>query len=222
MKAISFFARALWGLSLALVAGQDAWAVDGCRAADFNGDGVVNQIDVAILLPLLGLPAPREDLDGDGVVGDADVAIVEGFSGTICPSCATDLSGNDRVCAEDRQILEDAYDVDCRPDLNRDGWVDELDSAVLDAYVGGPLSRAAERADFNQDAVVDDSDRSLLQASFGADCRPDFNGDGAVDVRDLGPLFATWGACPAEPSDDARGEPKPTCDEGGDPPPPQS
>ncbi len=220
MNAVSFLAKVLWILWLALALRQGAWALDGCRAADVSDDGVVDQADVDIVISLLGSASPRVDLDGDGAVSDADLAIVSGFSGTTCPTCAADLSANGNVCAEDRLILEDAYGLDCRPDLNRDGQVDGLDVALLEAYAGSALSLAAERADLNDDAVVDDGDLILLEESFGRDCRPDFNRDGTVDARDLGPLHAAWGACPGT-SPDSRGDPEPTCDEGeGSPLPP--
>ena len=154
MNPVSFFAKVqatLWLLALAV--GQPASALNGCRATDVNGDGVVDQDDIDLVTSRLGSPSP--DLDGDGVVSEAEVAIVSSFSGTSCLDCVADLSDNGNVCGEDRLLLEAAYGFDCRPDLTRDGQVDELDVAVLEAYIGAPLSPAAERADLHADAVVD-------------------------------------------------------------------
>ena len=225
MKAVSFFAKVLWILCLAAAAAQGARAFDGCRAADVNGvdgvgDGVVDQVDVDILISLIGSPSPREDLDGSGIVDEADVAIASGFLNVLCTTCPADFSGNGWVCEEERELVEGAYGRDCRADLNRDGAVDELDSSVLEAYLGGcPLSRAAEQADFNGDEVVDDSDRSFLEGAFGTDCQPDLNGDGTVDTNDLGALHAAWGPCPGM-SAGHRGDFEPTCDQGEGPLPP--
>ncbi len=208
MNALSFLGRVLWILWLAFAVPQGVWALDGCRAADINNDGKVDQADIDRLIPLLRSASPC-DLDGDGVVDDADVMIVLDFSGTSCLDCVADFSDDGNVGSEDRLILEGTYGSDCRPDLTRDGQVDVFDSAVLEIYAGGSPSPASERADLNGDAVVDGSDLSLLVESFGMDCRPDLNRDGAVNIWDLGLLHAAWGACPAN-----SGDTKTTCDEG--------
>ncbi len=210
MRAVSFFGRILWMLLMAAASGQSALAFDGCRAADVKPDGVVDQADVDLLISLMGLPSPREDLDGSEIVDDADLAIASGFLNVICSTCPLDFDDDECVCGAERELVEGAYGRDCRADLNRDGAVDELDSPVLDAYLGGPpLSRAAKRADLDGDEAVDDSDRSLLESAFGTDCRPDLNRDGTVDTNDLGLVHAAWGLCPG-----SREEPDPTCDPG--------
>jgi hypothetical protein len=45
---------------------------------DLNGDGVVGNIDLAILLGAWGSIGGPADLDGDGVVGNTDLAILLG------------------------------------------------------------------------------------------------------------------------------------------------
>ncbi len=43
---------------------------------DINGDGIVDGIDLSIVLAEWGTPGPAADLDGDGIVGGPDLTIV--------------------------------------------------------------------------------------------------------------------------------------------------
>ncbi len=54
--------------------------IDSCRlkTADFNGDGVVDAIDLGILFVHWGATNSPADLDGDGVVGSGDLGILLG------------------------------------------------------------------------------------------------------------------------------------------------
>lgn len=74
------WATGLLSLGLALCAGA-AMAENSC-ATDFNGDGVTNEADVAILQSTLGKSAgdagyvAAADLDGDGAVTAQDYSIM--------------------------------------------------------------------------------------------------------------------------------------------------
>jgi hypothetical protein len=49
-----------------------------CHPADINCDGMVDAIDLGLLLGAWGTKGPAGDLDGDGIVGAADLAILLG------------------------------------------------------------------------------------------------------------------------------------------------
>jgi hypothetical protein len=51
-------------------------AIDGCNAADLNGDGRVDAADLTVLLALFGSAGPLGDLDGSGAVNAADLTIL--------------------------------------------------------------------------------------------------------------------------------------------------
>ncbi len=211
MRAVPILGRTLWILWMAAAAAPSARALDGCRAADVNGDRVVDQLDVAIVESLIGLFAEREDLDGDGVVSDSDVVIVErfqeiesrGLRDVFCPVCPADYTCSGEIDSEDRQDLEDAYGRDCRPDLNRDGFICPRDVRLLESYLGSPapLSPAAVRADLDGNGEVDNQDRDLLYDRINGetntrDCRLNLNRDAAVNTNDLPYMLASWGSCP--------------------------
>lgn len=52
-----------------------------CAPADFDCDGVVGNVDLALLLGAWGTTSLGYDLDGDGVVGAADLAVLLGSWG---------------------------------------------------------------------------------------------------------------------------------------------
>ena len=51
-------------------------AIDGCNAADLNGDGRVDAADLTVLLALFGSAGPLGDLDGSGAINAADLTIL--------------------------------------------------------------------------------------------------------------------------------------------------
>ncbi len=179
-----------------LTAGQPAAAFDSCRAVDFNGDGTVDLLDVAILSAAVGTADPRVDVDGDALVGDADASIFLAFLNQTCSDCTADLDGSGAVDAADRTILESAYGTACRGDLNGDSVVDKGDVDLFVIYLTSPASPATDRADFNGDGVADLGDVGLLTAMLGNDCTADLNKDGEIDANDLWALLASWGSCP--------------------------
>ena len=54
---------------------QSGFACGGVAIGDLNGDGVVNGMDMTILLSAWGTAGPG-DFNGDGVVNGADLAIL--------------------------------------------------------------------------------------------------------------------------------------------------
>lgn len=56
----------------------------GCPGGDINGDGMVDDIDLAIVLSTFGTNDPRGDVNADGVVDDTDLAIVLADFGLSC------------------------------------------------------------------------------------------------------------------------------------------
>lgn len=175
--------------------GASPQIIDGRRAADVTADGRVDFDDVDLVSMAAGSPCPRKDLDAGGVVDLADTFIVESFLGQQS-TCPADLDGDKRVDGNDRLALEEAFDTECGGDLTRDGSIDELDLAVMDAYLqAAPGSAAHARADLDDDGDVDLGDRVLLIGRYDTDCRPDLNRDAVVDVRDLWSLLAAWGPC---------------------------
>ena len=229
MKSASMTGRTLWILWMTAAAAQPAQAWNGCRAADVSGDGTVDRADVAQVESLIGLPDERADLDGDGVVSPADLVIVaryeemirRGFREILCPVCPPDFDCGGEIGSADRQHLEAAYGRDCRPDLNRDGFICPWDRKLLLEYLGPPpLSEVAARADLDGNGAVDLNDLQVLDGRIGGsldsrDCRPDLNRDGAVDAADFWYLLASWGPCSeACPTPVRVPDLERTCDEG--------
>ncbi|HEX9731210.1 MAG TPA: dockerin type I domain-containing protein [Thermoanaerobaculia bacterium] len=233
MKILSF----LGGLLLLAAWAPGARAVDGCRAADVNGDELVDATDVGIVADAIVFDpeSPRADLDGDGILAGPDLVIVERYSvifsefrEVLCPACPADSSGDGSIGPEDLQDVETVWGRDCRGDLNRDGVICLWDVKLLEAYLGNstPLSMAAARADLDGDGEVDLADRDLLAQRVSSpislrDCRLDLNRDGRIDSVDVWSLLAAWGPCPGPPPPATAARPnlEATCDEGKSPAP---
>ena len=195
-----------------LLAASPARAFTSCRAADLDGDGVVDEVDLARVQALVGQAAAREDLDGDGVVTEADVVLVWRYArpcadcaATVCDPCSADFDATGAVDLTDRNALLSSLGHDCRFDLNRDGGVCPWDSRLLNTYLlsSSPLSAAAARADFNGNGIVDAADKALLEMAIPPEsedwdrlCAHDLNHDGKVDTDDLRFLLSEWGDCP--------------------------
>jgi len=59
---------------------------DDCCPGDFNCDGVVNVLDMIIIVNQFGCGSGcTADLDNDGIIGAADLTIFNGLYGDICP-----------------------------------------------------------------------------------------------------------------------------------------
>ena len=183
---------------------SDNWGAnfDGCRAVDFNDDGVISLLDLTAFSAAYGSSDPRVDVDGSGVVDDEDLPFLSGFFGQTCSGCTANLVDTGKpatVDAADRAALEAAYNLDCRGDLNRDGVIDDdLDLDLFSFYFGrsAPPGSVEARADFNGDQVISLADFGAFASMVGNDCKPDLNKDGAVDTNDLWVLLASWGSCP--------------------------
>ncbi|MCH9648109.1 MAG: hypothetical protein K0U98_07720 [Deltaproteobacteria bacterium] len=213
-----------------LLAASPSFAFDGCRAADFDGDGVVSEEDLThiqgVLIEGFG---EREDLDGDGFVTEADVLLVQRYARPCedCPSiacngCPADFDGSGLVDEEDREDLLRALGHDCRFNLNRDGLICPWDLRLFGAYLGSPepLSVAAARADFDGNGQVNETDMYMLSSRIPENpedwdrlCARDLNHDGIVGADDLWFLLAEWGSCPEENGHGERAQSKPdVCD----------
>ena len=59
----------------------DTLSCDG----DINEDGVVNGIDISLILGYWGRDVPEYDMDGSGLIDGADLATILGWWGP-CPS----------------------------------------------------------------------------------------------------------------------------------------
>ena len=195
MLRVSMSVKVLSCVLMLAAAAHPASAFDGCRAADINGDGVVDPFDKNLIAPL-GTPSPRNDIDGSGFMDAADQMIVDGFSGRPCIDCIGDLDGSGIVDGADRAVLENAYGRDCRLDLDRNDTVDGDDVDLWVIYWQSPPSPATARADFDDNPGVDYRDINALIPTIGNDCRPDLNKDGLINTNDLWFLLASWGSCP--------------------------
>ena len=221
----------VFGLMLATTS-VTAAGIDGCRAVDVTGNGVVDLEDVERTADAVGTMAGREDLDGDGAVTEIDVLLVRTYlppcdlqgecGGTLCGGgCPGDFDASGTVDGEDEAILLQTLGDTCRFDLNRDGMICPRDQAVLAAYKaafeedgGDTLSLAAMRADFTGDGQIDAADAEALRRFLRATpdrvdktCVRDLNRDGRIDVHDRLDLLDRLGPCPEARA--ATREPKP-------------
>ncbi len=199
MKPASILIPTLLLLLTVLASPPAAEAFDGCRAADVDDNGVVNFVDVQIIINNFGLEDLRLDLDGSGLVDLPDALIVVDFFQIVCPSCPGDLNGDETVDAADRALVELAIDdePDCRFDVTRNGSVDadeDVDTCLF--YFQNPSLPPALRCDFDDNGTVNIMDIVLLLQETGTDCRFDLSKDGTVDTTDIWFLLSSWGACP--------------------------
>ena len=203
-------------LLLGLTVTPAAYGSEGCRAADLDGNGVVDQFDLDLIQQPENLDLDRMDLDGDGVVSWVDVLLVWRYAQpckdcppTRCFDCPADFDNSGAVDELDLAILRATpLGYDCRFNLNRDDFICPWDLEIFTVYQGSaqPLSQAAARADFNGDGVVDTLDKQELTAlipegtgPFDSTCAHDLNHDGAIDTDDLRLLLSSWGPCPQVP-----------------------
>ena len=204
-------------LFLALTMATAVHGFDGCRAADLDGSGVVDQLDLDLIQRTGEFFLDRMDLDGDSVISWVDVLLVWRYAypckscpPTRCLGCPADFDHSGAVDELDLAALwASPLGHDCKYNLNRDGMICPWDLEIFEVYVGSPrpLSRASARADFNGDGVVDNLDRQELQAvipagagPFDHTCARDLNHDGTIDSDDLQLLLSSWGSCPAIPN----------------------
>lgn len=197
--------------SILLLSAAASASIDGCRVADVNGDGTVDEQDRDAVEAEIGLVSPRMDLDGSGLVDDADVALAWSYRKACPMHCLADIDEDGTVGEIDRLWVEAFVGFECPGDLNRDGQICPRDSGVIVAYLGSPtpLSPSAARADLNEDGKVDRVDAEILETLYDTDCSMDLNRDNRVDTDDLAYVLAEWGPCP--PTLITKGNPKSTC-----------
>ena len=105
-------------------------------SGDVNLDGMVNQDDADIATANLGMAGTwcTGDVNGDGIVDDVDVAIINGEANLFCPA---DLTGDGAVDGADLANLLAVWNTgNIGADLNGDGIVNGADLANLLAQFG--------------------------------------------------------------------------------------
>src|SRR5262245_27252591 len=179
-----------------------------CCPGDFDGNGVVDGVDVAILTAIFG-PCPPgvacpADLNGDQVIDGADLAILNTLLG---PCCAGDLDNNGVVDPNDATIFQTCWagqscppDVCCAFDFNRDGLIDNADIAIVTTNFGLCLIGCPCPWDVDGDADVDLSDVTIVAASAGECCPGDMDNNRIITANDVNLLAALIGPCPPPPA----------------------
>jgi len=102
------------------------------RTGDFNGDGFLDEADIARIAKS---PA---DLDGDGLADAADVELLTRYVNRF--PCVGDISGDGAVGGDDLALLLSSWGLcpaSCAADLNGNGAVGGSDLAILLANWGG-------------------------------------------------------------------------------------
>ncbi|QDU72156.1 dockerin type I domain-containing protein [Mucisphaera calidilacus] len=148
------------------------------NSADFNGDGVVDQLDIDVILKVATHDqwTERHQLDEFDTDGAVDL---------------------DDVLA----ILDIYYDT--RPgDMNLDGRVDVADLSMLARYFG-TLPTDLIGQDLNSDGVYDDLDVEIILAEYpllrNGWSHGNFNLDDNVDLLDLSILASNFGYVSTRP-----------------------
>ncbi len=150
-------------------------------------------------------PSPHADISGDGLVTTADFTFIAGnFLMASEPPCsgARDTEGAPVTRISVAELIASGEGHLAVADLNRDGWLDELD---IVAFAGGQTPPLLPRGDLNCDGVVnvDDIDPFVLAVSrpdayaleFPAcsHLQGDFTGDGLVNLEDIDGFVAALG-----------------------------
>lgn len=191
-----------WFLAgLLLCATVPASASNGSCLGDLNDDGEVSLLDFQIFSNNYGTDFARADFNGNYIVGDVDFEIFLARFGNPCP-CLEDLDDGTGtgtpdgvVNADDRDYLQQDYDLDCRADVDGNGTVGDEDIEIVDLSLGMTEPDADPRADVDGDNDVDANDYGFVSSYLGLDCRADLNRDGTVDGTDVKLLLGAWGSC---------------------------
>jgi len=149
-------------------------------SADMNGDLVVNQADVDIVV-LEVLCTHYGDANLDGVVDATDQLIVTGHMGMPGGWCEGDFNGDGMVTAADQAILNPNMNqrsaCHCVSDVNCDHAANGLDlQAFVNALLGSPYSTSCSPcnkllADSNNDGVLNHADIAGFIANILAKCQ---------------------------------------------------
>ncbi|MEM7246155.1 MAG: dockerin type I domain-containing protein [Acidobacteriota bacterium] len=109
------------------------------------------------------------DLNGDEVVGDADLRLLIPYLPCSADDLTADLDGDGDVDGDDNTILRQYYrDMDPRGDLNGDGVIDMADFDYLEARLCNRPNPPPEY-DLNGDGLITEKDVEILVDNFG-DC----------------------------------------------------
>lgn len=145
-------------------------AINMDLSADMNGDLVVNQDDVCIIVnDILGTQFGDVDLDGD-VDGD-DLAIINGNLGMTGGWADGDLNGDGSIDSDDLDIANGVVDPcappsECAADIDGSG---STTSADLNILLGnfGEMVDPGTGGDFDGSGTVDSADLNVLLGDFG-------------------------------------------------------
>lgn len=154
--------------------------------ADFDGSGVVDGADLALLDQSLD-KSPAADANADGEVDAADMQIWMsqlGFTSRRTSNFdSTDVNADGLTDSADLAVWQQSAGTNAGYDMDGDG---DTDGGDLLAWQRGATS--CYPGDFNRDYVVDARDFNVWQANAGFTLRADANGDGQVDQQD----YAIW------------------------------
>ena len=144
---------------------------------DYNNDGIVDDIDKAIVLEDFGSKSElRADGNGDGRINQADLDLVLDFMG----------QGHKVVSATRGSLFSTIYHSG---DYNSDGLVNGIDEAMVEVGFG---STTDLRADGNFDGVVDQADLDIVQRNWGfsslENWTESFKRNGTPTVRNISEL----------------------------------
>ncbi len=141
------------------------------RLGDANGDGLRTLPDFFAYLDCRGDVAPgceMMDIDGDGVIDEPDLLLLLDAFDEPLADCnrngvadLVEIAAGDAPDADENGVIDDCEAPPATPgDLNDDGVVDASDLAMLLAAWGGP------DADLDDDGVTGASDLAMLLADW--------------------------------------------------------
>ncbi len=182
-----------------------AWCETCGVSADVNEDGVVDGVDLGLVLGSWGqVPASPEsppelpkDFNQDGTVDCFDQKFILGNWGD-CVEVETDLTDDGKVDLSDVEVLLEAYGTcshmvpPCNEelplDLDNNGWIDQNDVDIVGCYIGRSIPTVPD-VDFNRDGQVTAADQQIVQEAAGPTgqkaCPYDLNQNGLVEWTDI-------------------------------------
>jgi len=162
---------------------------------DTNDDCVVDLVDFTFLAGQMGTSHPRADFNKDGIVDQIDADMLGAVYGTICGTrLIGDTDGDGMVSLTDFAYIAGKLGTQTpQADFNRDHNVDMIDVYMLAANYGQILGRRF-LGDINGDDIVNLIDFTLIAQIIDQD-HPlgDLNGDRTVDQIDVDLLGAQYG-----------------------------
>lgn len=165
-------------------------------------DGVIDEADLAQVLAAVGTACSQsrgcpEDLNHNHYVGASDVAIVATRLGDTC--MPADVDGDGDVDADDVTAVLEAQGLDCRADIDRNGFVGEADVAHIEMAFGpAPDPHLATTQVQGDVCTLSIGDLLATHEILGRDCRGDVNRDRVIDGCDAAIVCSQAGACPPD------------------------